>query len=123
MTAGKVNVEVVTNFHTDGMLKVRKRLALVKDEAVAVFDLKTGRRTEPLAQQQVANVVNGMLGVNQQLWAQQLAAAIDPQAMAGLAAARACCGRRRQHQRRRRGLEPLIRASPSSAAAPSATSR
>ena len=47
-----------------------------------VFDLKDGRRKEPLREQQLANVVAGQLALNRQILAQQLAASIDPQALA-----------------------------------------
>ena len=45
----------------------------MKDEAVVAFNLKDGRRKEPIAEQQVANVVDAQLAVNQQILAQQIA--------------------------------------------------
>jgi len=52
------------------------------------FELADGRRTEPLAEQQVANAAVGQLVVRQQVLAQQLAAGIDPGAMSSLASSR-----------------------------------
>ncbi|MEN6458868.1 MAG: hypothetical protein ABFC63_08050 [Thermoguttaceae bacterium] len=88
VTASKVNVQVVSNFGTNNTLDVRKRIGLDKDQAVIEFVMTTGRRTESLSQQQVANAVDGLLTMNRQLLAQQLASAIDPQAMASMAVSR-----------------------------------
>ena len=60
-----------------------------KDKASVVFELKNGRRKEPLRQQQVVNAVGGQLALNRQILAQQLAAAVDPLALAALAESRA----------------------------------
>ena len=97
VTAGKVNVEVVTHCNTPKAIDVRKKIALDKDEAVVAFDLKDGRRKEALRDQQVANIVDGQLALNRQILAQQLAASIDSQSLLNLASA---AGERRQ----RRGL-------------------
>jgi Flp pilus assembly protein TadG len=55
---------------------------------VVTFDLDQGRRKESLQQQQIANAVAdaGQAAVAQQVLAQQLAAAFDPQAAAAQAA-------------------------------------
>ena len=62
-------------------------------DALVVFDLNNGRRKEPIAERQVATAVAGQvavkLAVNRQILAQQLAAAVDPEALAALAASRA----------------------------------
>ena len=60
----------------------------MKDEAVIAFNLKDGRRKEPIAEQQVANVVDAQLAVNRQILAQQLTGAIDPQTLSSLAQSR-----------------------------------
>jgi len=52
------------------------------------FDLKNGRRKEPLADQQVANAAGAQLAANHQVLAQQLASAIDPQSLSNLAESR-----------------------------------
>ena len=89
VTAGKVNVEVLTHCLTPKCIDVRKRIALNEDKASVVFELKNGRRKEPLQQQQVVNAVGGQLALNRQILAQQLTAAADPLALAALADSRA----------------------------------
>jgi hypothetical protein len=88
VTAGKVNVEVITHYRGSNAIDVRKNIGLDKDEALVVFDLKDGRRKEPLRDQQVANAASGQLGLNRQILAQQLAAAVDPAALQALAVSR-----------------------------------
>jgi hypothetical protein len=89
VTAGKVNVEVITHCNTSNAIDVRKKIALNKDEAVVAFDLKDGRRKEPLRDQQLANVVGSQLAVNQHILAQQFASSLDPDSTADMAASRA----------------------------------
>ena len=88
VTTGKVNVEVITNLGTKMASDVSKKINLAKDEAMVVFDLKDGRRKEPLLAQQVANDVKGQLALNRQILAQQLAAAADPRSLLGMAVSR-----------------------------------
>lgn len=88
VTAGKVNVEVATHWNSNEAASLRKKIPLDKDEALVVFDLKNGRRKEPLREQQVANAVGGQLAMNRQILAQQLASSTDAAALAALAAAR-----------------------------------
>ena len=92
VTAGKVNVEVMTHYRTANAVDVRKKIALDKDEAVVAFELTDGRRKEPLRQQQVANVVGGQLALNRQILAQQLDASVDPSVLGSLALSRAASG-------------------------------
>jgi len=92
VTTGKVTVDVYTHYRGENGVRVSKKIPLDKGEAMVVFDLKGGRRTEPLAEQQLANAVAGQMAVNRQVLAQQLAAAVDPQAMQQLAASRAFGG-------------------------------
>jgi hypothetical protein len=54
--------------------RIHKQITLTNDEALVVFDLKGGRRTEPLAKQQLATAVAKQVHVGQQILAQQLAA-------------------------------------------------
>jgi tetratricopeptide (TPR) repeat protein len=85
VNTGKVRVEVTTHFRDKNPITVSKILPLEKDEVMVVFDLKDGRRKESLRRQQIANAADGQLAVNQQILAQQIAAAIDPGAMSSLA--------------------------------------
>ena len=66
-------------------MDVSKKIPLDKDEALVVFDLKDGRRKEPLRDQQVANAAIGQLTINRQILAQQLAAAVDPRVIEEMA--------------------------------------
>ena len=88
VTAGRVNVEVITHFRSPNAIDVSKKIPLEKDEAVIAFDLKDGRRKEPLREQQVASAAIGQLVLNRQILAQQLAAAVDPRVLQSLAASR-----------------------------------
>ena len=89
VVAGKVNVEVMTHYRTDNAVDVRNKIPLDKDQALVVFELKDGRRKEPLRDQQVANAAEGQLALNRQILAQQLDGSLDPAALQALAAARA----------------------------------
>jgi hypothetical protein len=88
VTGGRVNVEVITHYRGLNSANVRKKVTLDNDEALVTFDLKGGRRKEPLREQQVANAVGGQLAVNRQILAQQLDAAVDPSVLQQLALAR-----------------------------------
>ena len=85
VNTGKVTVEVTTHFRDKNPVTVSKILPLEKDEALAVFELKDGRRKESLREQQIANAADGQLAVNQQILAQQITAAIDPHVLGNLA--------------------------------------
>jgi hypothetical protein len=96
VVTGKVNVEVMTHVNAPITVSQRKKIELDKDQALVAFELREGRRREPLGPQRVANAVQNQIAVNdlavKQAWApqlvgQQLAAAIDPGAMLGYAVA------------------------------------
>jgi len=88
LTAGKVQVEVFTHFRTDKQRRIAQTIDLKNDEAVVVFDLTGGRRKESLQEQQTANALVDQLTIRQQILAQQIAAAVDPRALAALATSR-----------------------------------
>ncbi len=92
ITTGKVNVEVMTHFRGPNSVDVRKKVSLDKDEALVVFDLKNGRRKEPIRDQQLANAIGGQLAVNQQILGQQLESSVDPSVMQAIARSRALGG-------------------------------
>ena len=83
VTAGKVNVEVMTHYRTANAVDVRKKIAAGQGRGPGGVRPEDGRRKEPLREQQVANAVDGQLAVNRQILAQQLAAAVDPAVLAG----------------------------------------
>ena len=92
VTAGKVNVEVMTHYRTAKAVDVRKKIPLDKDRS------RGGVRTEgrpaqgAAPEQQVANAVGGQLAVNRQILAQQLDASVDPAVLQALAMSRASAG-------------------------------
>ncbi|MGA7702882.1 MAG: hypothetical protein WCB27_25085, partial [Thermoguttaceae bacterium] len=88
VTAGKVNVQVITHDLTSQSVVVQKRIPLEKDQAAVVFTLEDGRRKEALAQQQVANAVDAQLAVNRQVLARQLDSSADPEATSTLSQSR-----------------------------------
>jgi hypothetical protein len=94
VTAGKVHVKVMTHYRGKNAVSVEKTIPLVKDEAQIAFDLKDGRRKEPIADQQIANAAANQLQNNAQaqILAQQLDASVDPSALGSLAAARSLYG-------------------------------
>jgi hypothetical protein len=86
VNTGKVTVEITTHFRDKNPITVSKILPLEKDEVLASFDLKDGRRKESLRQQQIDNAADRQLAVNQQILAQQITASIDPRVLGNLAA-------------------------------------
>ncbi len=89
VTAGKVGVEVITHYRTANAIRVAKKLTLDKDDAVATFDLKNGRRKESLRDQQVANAAAPLVALDRQILAQQVNSSLDPSVMQALALSRA----------------------------------
>ena len=84
LTADKVTVKLIWHFWSKRERVQTKQLTLKDGDAVAAFDLKDGRRLEPLAQQQVANAVAGQVAVNQQILNQQLNALNDPRVLGSM---------------------------------------
>jgi hypothetical protein len=85
ITSNKVNVLIYIHYGSGQQKMIQQRIALDKDEVVVAFNLDQGRRKESLQEQQVATAVAGQLAIGQQILAQQLAAAVDPQALAAAA--------------------------------------
>ncbi|MHB1037911.1 MAG: vWA domain-containing protein [Pirellulales bacterium] len=81
VTANKATVEVYTHFRDKNAVCVRRQIPLGDEGATVVFDLKGGRRTEPLAQQQVANAATQQLALGRQILAQQLSGTADGAAL------------------------------------------
>ncbi len=74
---GKPSVDkVVVDFYAHRGTKdekhVRKTIVLEEGEAVAAFPLDTGRRTEPLAEELVANAIDNQLAIGHSILAQQM---------------------------------------------------
>ncbi|MCH8044392.1 MAG: VWA domain-containing protein [Planctomycetes bacterium] len=60
---GKVRVEVYTHYGAKNQTKLVREIAVNGKDAIWEFKLKDGRRTEPLAQHQVANAVAGQIAM------------------------------------------------------------
>jgi len=88
VTAGRVKVEVITHFRSKNEERRCMYVSLKDGEALVFFDLKDGRRTEPVEEQKVANAAIGQIAVSRQVLAQQLAAMNDPGAAGSMYASR-----------------------------------
>ncbi len=75
VSANKVTVDVYTHLGTKRAERNHRQIPLGEKDAVVVFELKDGRRTEPLAQAQIASAVQNVVGMNQQLIQQMAGAA------------------------------------------------
>jgi len=72
-TSGKVTVDVYTHYNTDKQQLISKQIPLSDKNALVVFNLNEGRRAEPLAEAQVAQVAKIQNDVKRAVLAQQLA--------------------------------------------------
>ncbi len=78
LTTGKVTIDIYTHYLSKFESRIHKQIPLKDDEALIVFDLKGGRRAEPVEKQQLATAVAKQVHVGQQILGQQLAAAANP---------------------------------------------
>jgi hypothetical protein len=85
-TSRKVNVEVYTNYGSEKQLLTSSQIPLGEKNAAVLFEIKDGRRQDPLPEAQVANIVNVQNAMNRQILGQQLAAMDDSEAARNLAA-------------------------------------
>ena len=92
VTAGKVTVDVYINRHTPDEKHIRKQIPLSDKDALIVFDVENGRRTEALEEHQVASVVNAQAALNRTILAQRLNQVTESEAVTNLAIARARAG-------------------------------
>ncbi len=88
VTAGKVTVDIISNYGTMEQKQVRQQIPLGEKDALVNFNLKEGRRTEPLDQAQVAIVAANQREVGKGILAQQLGSVSDPDAFRDVAVAR-----------------------------------
>jgi hypothetical protein len=88
VTAGKVTVDVCTHYRGEKPIFVTDKIPVNKNDAIVEFELKDGRRLEPIKEQQLANALAGQAAINRQILSQQLNALADPQAMGSLATSR-----------------------------------
>lgn len=79
VVAGKVTVDVVINAGTEYEKHERRQIEVFDDkDALVVFELESGRRTEPLAEEKLEVAVRRQQQVNQAVLAQQLSGISDP---------------------------------------------
>jgi hypothetical protein len=72
-TSGKVTVDVYTHYNTEKQKLISEQIPLGDKNALVIFDLEKGRRAEPLAEAQVAQVAKIQNDVKRAVLAQQLA--------------------------------------------------
>jgi hypothetical protein len=85
VTAGKVTVDLYTNYRTKDEQHQSMTIPLGEKDAEVKFSLADGRRTEPLREQQLAKASQEQMEVGRAILAQQLSSAIDPRVAAELA--------------------------------------
>jgi hypothetical protein len=89
VTAGKVTVDVYTNQHTAEEKHIRQQIPLSDKDALVLFEVPQGRRTESLTEHQIASVANTQVAINRAILAQQLNSVSESAAVTRLAVARA----------------------------------
>jgi hypothetical protein len=77
VATGKVTVDVYTHYGTPNVVHIRQQIPVSERDALVTFDLTDGRRTEPLAEAQLAMAAASQVAANRAVLAQQLAA-LDP---------------------------------------------
>lgn len=74
VTAGKLTVDVFTNYGTKEQVHIQRQIPLRENAAMVVFELENGRRTELLQDHQIAQVARGQQALGRAVLAQQLGA-------------------------------------------------
>jgi hypothetical protein len=77
VAAGKVTVEIWTNYGTAEQTYGKQQIPLGERDAIVNFDVKEGRRVEPLEEEKIASIDRGRLEMGRAILAQQLGAASD----------------------------------------------
>ncbi len=77
VTAGKVTVDVYTHMRSGEMQHERQQLELSDKDAMVVFDLNHGRRSDPLETAQLAGAVKRQETISRAILAQQLGSGSD----------------------------------------------
>ncbi|MBX9791917.1 MAG: hypothetical protein K2Y37_23590 [Pirellulales bacterium] len=104
-TAGKVTVDVYMHANAkSGMKHMRQTVPVGEGDAMVTFDLKQGRRTDPLNEQQLMTAAAEQLAVRRDLINQQLNAIADESSLRSLAA-----DRQVQQQVAANGGAPFVR--------------
>ncbi|MGD9648158.1 MAG: hypothetical protein AB7U73_20780, partial [Pirellulales bacterium] len=88
-TAGKVTVDVYLHANSKtGMTRMRQQVPVGDGDAMVTFDLKDGRRQDPLDEQQLMTAASEQLALRRDLINQQLNAIADESSLRSLAADR-----------------------------------
>jgi hypothetical protein len=82
VTAGKVTVDVYRHYGSDEAEHERRQIDLKSEDALVVFDLDAGRRSEPLEVAQLAGAVERQKQVSQAVLAQEIDTSSDPSIIA-----------------------------------------
>lgn len=99
IVAGKVTVDVYRNYRSKNEQHERQHIEVGEDDAMVVFKLESGRRTDPIQEQQLVAAVNRQEAISRAVLAQQVGSLADPSALPG-----SRLGDRRLDLRRRLGL-------------------
>ena len=83
VAAGKVTVDVYLHLGNDKVQHERRQLELTDKDAMVVFDLDRGRRSEPLETAQLAGAVERQQQVSRAVLAQQIESASDARILSG----------------------------------------
>jgi uncharacterized protein with von Willebrand factor type A (vWA) domain len=78
VAAGKVTVDVYTHLRGGNMQHERQQLEVGDKDALVVFDLNDGRRSEPLRAAQLAGAVKRQQAISRAVLAQQIGSGSDP---------------------------------------------
>ena len=78
VAAGKVTVDVYTHLRSGEMQHQRQQLEISDKDAMVVFDLNHGRRSEPLESAQLAGAVKRQEILSRSVLAQQISDGSDP---------------------------------------------
>jgi len=78
VAAGKVTVDVYTHLRSGDMQHERQQLEVSDKDAMVVFDLNHGRRTDPIETAQLAGAVDRQEKISRAVLAQQLDTGSDP---------------------------------------------
>ena len=108
LTAGKVTIDLCTDFGTKQERHEKQQIPLGEQDAMVVFDVLQGRRNDPVAQHLVANAAANQLAVNRAILAQQLNNATNNNANTNFALSRAALDGQYPVIRSGVGFQPVI---------------
>jgi hypothetical protein len=113
LTAGKVTVDLYTDYATSRQQHDRQQIPLGEQDAIVLFDVMKGRRAEPVAQHLVANAAANQIAVNRAVLSQQLNNVANANANTNFALSRAALEGQFPFIRSGVGFQPVIITLPS----------